>query len=43
MPKYDVPGGHANESYLKELCIQGLHKKTVGTISRGTEEVLTRT
>lgn len=27
MPKYDVPAGHTNDSYLKELCYQGLRKK----------------
>lgn len=27
MPKYDVREGHTNESYLKELCYQGLHEK----------------
>ncbi|MCG9129946.1 DNA polymerase III subunit alpha [Candidatus Poribacteria bacterium] len=27
MPKYDVPEGHTNESYLKELCYQGLREK----------------
>lgn len=27
MPKYDVPEGHTNETYLKELCYQGLREK----------------
>lgn len=27
MPKYDVPEGHTNDSYLKELCYQGLREK----------------
>lgn len=27
MPKYDVPAGHTNDSYLKELCYQGLREK----------------
>ncbi|MYI94948.1 DNA polymerase III subunit alpha [Candidatus Poribacteria bacterium] len=33
MPKYDVPEGHTNESYLKELCIQGLREKFGGELS----------
>ena len=33
MPKYDVPEGHTNESYLKELCIQGLREKFGGALS----------
>ncbi len=27
MPKYEVPDGHTNDSYLKELCYQGLREK----------------
>ena len=27
MPKYEVPEGHTNDSYLKELCYQGLREK----------------
>ena len=27
MPKYKVPEGHTNDSYLKELCYQGLREK----------------
>ena len=27
MPKYEVPAGHTNDSYLKELCYQGLRQK----------------
>ena len=27
MPKYDVPQGHTHDSYLKELCYQGLREK----------------
>ena len=27
MPAYKVPEGHTNDSYLKELCYQGLRKK----------------
>ena len=27
MPEYEVPEGHTNDSYLKELCYQGLRKK----------------
>ena len=27
MPKYEVPDGHTNDSYLKALCYQGLREK----------------
>ena len=27
MPRYEVPEGHTNDSYLKELCYQGLQEK----------------
>ncbi len=27
MPKFTVPNGHTNDSYLKELCYSGLHEK----------------
>ena len=27
MPKYEVPPGHTNDSYLKELCYEGLREK----------------
>ncbi len=27
MPKYEVPEGHTNHSYLKELCYEGLQRK----------------
>ena len=27
MPKYEVPEGHTNDSYLKELCYDGLREK----------------
>ena len=27
MPKYEVPEGHTNDSYLKELCYNGLREK----------------
>ena len=33
MPKYDVPDGHTNDSYLKQLCYQGLHEKLGGELS----------
>lgn len=33
MPKYEVPEGHTNDSYLKELCYQGLHEKYGGELS----------
>ncbi len=33
MPEYEVPEGHTNDSYLKELCYQGLREKYGGHIS----------
>ena len=33
MPKYEVPEGHTNESYLKELCYEGLREKYGGELS----------
>ena len=27
MPKYEVPAGHTHDSYLRELCYQGLREK----------------
>ncbi len=33
MPKYDVPAGHTNDSYLKALCYQGLQEKMGGELS----------
>ena len=27
MPKYEIPEGHTHDSYLRELCYQGLRKK----------------
>ena len=33
MPEYEVPEGHTNDSYLKELCYQGLREKYGGEIS----------
>ena len=27
MPKYEIPDGHTHDSYLRELCYQGLRKK----------------
>ncbi len=40
MPKYDVPEGHTNESYLKELCIQGLREKFGGELSAEAQKRL---
>ncbi len=40
MPKYDVPEGHTNESYLKELCIQGLREKFGGELSADVQKRL---
>ena len=33
MPKYEVPEGHTNDSYLKELCYEGLQEKYGGELS----------
>ena len=33
MPRYEVPEGHTNDSYLKELCYQGLKEKYGGELS----------
>ena len=33
MPKYEVPEGHTNESYLKELCYEGLRERYGGELS----------
>ena len=33
MPRYEVPEGHTNDSYLKELCYQGLKEKYSGQLS----------
>ena len=33
MPRYEVPDGHTNDSYLKELCYQGLKEKYGGQLS----------
>ncbi len=39
MPKYEVPAGHTNESYLKELCYQGLQEK-LGELSTEVQQRL---
>ena len=39
MPKYEVPEGHTNESYLRELCNQGLKEK-YGEISEEVQKRL---
>jgi len=39
MPKYEVPEGHTNESYLKELCYQGLREK-LGELSTEVQQRL---
>ena len=33
MPKYDVPAGQTNDSYLKELAYQGMREKLGGELS----------
>ncbi len=40
MPKYEVPEGHTNESYLKELCYQGLREKIGGELSTEVKQRL---
>jgi len=40
MPKYEVPEGHTNESYLKELCVQGLREKMGGELSSEVQQRL---
>lgn len=40
MPKYEVPEGHTNESYLKELCYQGLQEKLGGELSTEVQQRL---
>ncbi len=40
MPKYEVPEGHTNESYLKELCYQGLREKLGGELSTEVQQRL---
>ncbi len=39
MPKYEVPEGHTNESYLKELCYKGLREK-LGELSSEVQQRL---
>ena len=39
MPTYEVPAGHTNDTYLKELCYEGLRKKYGGHLS---EEICKR-
>ena len=40
MPKYEVPEGYTNESYLKELCYQGLREKMGGELSTEVKQRL---
>ena len=40
MPKYEVPEGHTNDSYLKELCYQGLREKYGGELSEPVRQRL---
>ena len=39
MPTYEVPEGHTNDTYLKQLCYEGLRKKYGGHLS---EEICKR-
>lgn len=39
MPKYDVPEGYTNDSYLRKLCTDGLQEK-YGTLSTPIQERL---
>ena len=40
MPAYEVPEGHTNDSYLKELCYQGLREKYKGELSEPVRQRL---
>ena len=40
MPEYEVPEGHTNDSYLKELCYQGLQERYNGELSEPIRERL---
>ena len=40
MPEYEVPEGYTNESYLKELCLQGLREKLGGELSSDVQQRL---
>ena len=40
MPKYEVPEGHTNDSYLKELCYEGLREKYGGELSEPVKQRL---
>ena len=40
MPKYEVPEGYTNESYLKELCYQGMREKLNGELPTEVQERL---
>ncbi len=40
MPEYEVPEGHTNDSYLKELCYQSLSKKYSGELSEPVRQRL---
>ena len=40
MPKYEVPEGHTNDSYLKTLCYQGLREKYRGELSEPVRQRL---
>jgi len=40
MPKYEVPEGYTNDSYLRELCYQGLREKYGGELSEPVKQRL---
>ncbi|RKU20240.1 DNA polymerase III subunit alpha [Candidatus Poribacteria bacterium] len=40
MPKYEVPEGHTNDSYLRELCYQGLQEKYGSELSEPVKQRL---
>lgn len=40
MPEYEVPEGHTNDSYLKELCYQGLQEKYGSELSAAIRQRL---
>jgi DNA polymerase-3 subunit alpha len=42
LPKFDVPEGKTNDSYLRELCLEGINKKYKGADDEKIKEVKER-
>ena len=40
MPKYEVPEGHTNDSFLRELCYQGVREKLGGELAEPVKKRL---